>query len=319
MIDHVIVMAASSSRGLESLTRTRPKAMLPILGKPLIAWVMEGYYRANIRRFTVVVGEHEGSVVEWLTTRWHPDVKFNFAPQGHRRGTASTLFATRTLIKEPFVITSCDHLIPEEHIIRLAQYFETHPSDAAALSLLYAPDEALESAGVLLDPRGNVIYISERPIGAHQDYMTTLPVYGFTPRVLDYLDRVPVAEESGERVLATAIQMMIDGGNLVGAIQAEWRMRIETPDDLLRANLHFLNQMEGVNLLSEIPASVRIYPPAYVDPGVVVNSGAELGPNVYLETGTVVGANAILRHTVVLGRQIGRDAHIEGELVSSDR
>ena len=89
---------------MESLTRTRPKAMLPILGKPLIAWVMEGLYRADIRNFTLVVGEHEGVVIEWLTSKWHQDVHFTFAPQGHRRGTASTLIAARGFIDQPFII-----------------------------------------------------------------------------------------------------------------------------------------------------------------------------------------------------------------------
>lgn len=319
MIEHIIVMAASPSRGMESLTRTRPKAMLPILGKPMIAWVMDAYYKADIRQFTVVVGEQEGSVVEWLTTQWHRDVQLRFAPQGIQRGTASTLYATRSLIDAPFIITSCDNLVPEEHIVRLAWYFESHSSDVAVLSLLYSPDEAPETAGVLLDPRGNVMYISEKPIGAHQDFMTTLPVYGFTPEILNYLDRVPVMEEIGGRVLATAIQMMIDDKKVVGAVQADWRIRFETPQDLLNANMHFLHQQLEPCLLSELPPSVQVTPPVYVDTGVVVNNGAQIGPNVYLESGTIIGADSTVKDAVVLGRQIGHNQHIEGQLVSTDR
>ena len=57
--------------------------MLPILGRPMIGWVLENFYQTGIRDFTVVVGEYEGTVVEWLTTDWHSDVKLTFAPQGH--------------------------------------------------------------------------------------------------------------------------------------------------------------------------------------------------------------------------------------------
>lgn len=319
MIDHIIVMAASPSRGMESLTRTRPKAMLPILGKPMIAWVMDTFYRTDIRRFTVVVGEHEGSVVEWLSTKWRQDVQLRFAPQGHQRGTASTLFATRSLIDSPFIITSCDNLVPDEHIMRLAWYFESHPRDTAALSLLYDPQEAPETAGVLLDPRGNVIYISEKPIGAHQDFMTTLPVYGFTPDILKYLDRVPVMEEIGGRVLATAIQMMIDNGQIVGAVQADWSIQLETPEDLLAANMKFLRDMEASSVQSELPPSVQVTPPVYIDPEVVVSNGVHLGPNVYLESGSMIGANCEIKDSVVLGRQISRDQRIEREIVNTDR
>jgi NDP-sugar pyrophosphorylase family protein len=319
MIDHAVIMAATPSRGMESLTRTRPKAMLPILGKPMIAWVMEGFYKANFRKFTVVVGDHEGTVVEWLTSKWHKDVQIMFALQGHRRGTASALFAARAFIDQPFIIASCDNLVPEDHIHRLAEYFETHPSDSAALTLFYAPEDALLSAGVLLGPRGNVAYISEKPFGAHQDFMTTVPVYAFTPHILDYLDRVPVMEESGERVLASAIQQMIDEGNIVGAVQADSRIRLDTPDDLLKANLQLLDELNAHSIMSEVPATAYIHEPVYIDPSVTINNGAQIGPFVYLEAGTVMGINTVIRDSVVLGRRIGTGTVIDGELVSGDR
>ncbi len=318
IIEHVIVMAASPTGQMEPLTRTRPKAMLPIMGKPMIARVMDGYYKAGIRRFTVVVGEGEGSVAEWLHARWHPDAKLAFALRGHLRGTASTLFAARSLIDGPFIIAHCDTLVPEEHVTNLCQYFESHPVDATVLSLHHAPEQAVEAASVLLDPRGHVIYISERPSDAHQAHMTALPVYGFTPRVLDYLERVPITEESGERVLTTAIQMMIDEGHTVGAAEAEWAISLRNPDDLMQANRHFLAQLSAPSLLSDIPTSVEIIPPVHIDPGVVVRAKAHIGPYAYLETGSVVGPETVIRDSMVLGRRIGAGQKIEGQIINED-
>lgn len=318
MIEHAVIMAATPTKGLESLTRTRPKAMLPILGQPIIGRVMDGLYGAGIRQFTIVVGEQEGTVVEWLTTKWHMDAHLTFAPQGHKRGTASTLLAARSFIDRPFIIASCDNLVSAEHILQLAEYFESHPSDAAALTLYYAPESAVPAAVVLLDPRGSVKYISERPVGAHQDYMTTLPIYAFTRDILDYLDRVPIMEESGERALATAIQMMIDDGKLVGAVRAESRIRLDTPEDLLHANLELLEE-HPPTMMSDIPPNVEIKQPIHIDAAVVIGSGAHIGPNVYLESGTVLGANTVIRNSVVLGRRISAGSQIEGELVSGDR
>lgn len=319
MIKHAVIMAATPSRGMESITRTRPKVMLPILGKPLIAWVMEGLYKANIRRFTIVVGEHEGTAVEWLMANWHSDVQLTFAPQGHRRGTASALIAARGFIEDPFIITSCDNLVPETHISGLTEYFESRPSDAAALTLYYAPDDAIFTAGVLLDPRGNVAYISEKPFGAHQDYMTTLPLYAFTPDIMSYLDRVPIVEESGERALAAAIQMMIDDGKLVGAVQVESRIRIDTPHDLLQANLQLLSETHAHTVKSEVPPNAHIEEPVYIDSSVMIGNGARVGPQVYLESGTVLGANTVVANSVILARRISGGTTINGELVAGDR
>ncbi len=317
MIEHVVVMAAVPNTRIESLTRTRPKAMLPILGKPMITRVMEGYYNTGIRRFTVVVGEQEGSVVEWLVNRWHPDAQLSFAPQGHQRGTASTLFAIRSLIDEPFIITSCDILLPEQHVVDLCRYFETHSSDVAVLSLLYAPDEISEAADVLLGPRGDVMYISEQPAGAHQDYRAALPVYGFTPQVFEYLDKVPLMEKSGQRIISAAIQEMIDDQQLVGAVETEWRIRLDTPEDLLQANTWLMEELQMTGLLSDVPTSVEIISPVYVDPGVVVGKGTILGPNVYLETGSVIGPNVVIRNSLVLGSTVAGNQSIEGQIVSS--
>jgi NDP-sugar pyrophosphorylase family protein len=296
IIEHVIVMAASPTGQMEPLTRTRPKAMLPIMGKPMIARVMDGYYKAGIRRFTIVVGEGEGSVAEWLHARWHPDAKLAFALRGHLRGTASTLFAARSLIDGPFIIAHCDTLVPEEHVTNLCQYFESHPVDATVLSLHHVPEQTVEAASVLLNPRGHVIYISERPSDAHQAHMTALPVYGLT----------------------TAIQMMIDEGHTVGAVEAAWAISLRNPDDLMQANRHFLAQLSAPSLLSDIPTSVEIIPPVHIDPGVVVRAKAHIGPYAYLETGSVVGPETVIRDSMVLGRRIGAGQKVEGQIINED-
>jgi phosphoenolpyruvate phosphomutase len=51
-----VVLAASRGRGLESVTTDRPKVMLPIAGKPLLRWLIDGFKKENIHNITVVGG-----------------------------------------------------------------------------------------------------------------------------------------------------------------------------------------------------------------------------------------------------------------------
>jgi phosphoenolpyruvate phosphomutase len=51
-----IVLAASRGSGLEALTAERPKVMLPIAGKPLLRWLVDGFKKENINDITVVGG-----------------------------------------------------------------------------------------------------------------------------------------------------------------------------------------------------------------------------------------------------------------------
>lgn len=51
-----VVLAASRGRGLEAITTDRPKVMLPIAGKPLLRWLVDGFKKENINDITVVGG-----------------------------------------------------------------------------------------------------------------------------------------------------------------------------------------------------------------------------------------------------------------------
>jgi len=51
-----VVLAAGRGRGLEALTIDRPKVMLPIAGKPLLRWLVDGFKKEHINDITVVGG-----------------------------------------------------------------------------------------------------------------------------------------------------------------------------------------------------------------------------------------------------------------------
>ena len=51
-----VVLAASRGGGLEAMTAERPKVMLPIAGKPLLRWLVDGFKKENINDITVVGG-----------------------------------------------------------------------------------------------------------------------------------------------------------------------------------------------------------------------------------------------------------------------
>jgi len=51
-----LVLAASRGKGLEAITTDRPKVMLPIAGKPLLRWLIDGFKKESINDITVVGG-----------------------------------------------------------------------------------------------------------------------------------------------------------------------------------------------------------------------------------------------------------------------
>ncbi|MGB6308649.1 MAG: phosphoenolpyruvate mutase [Steroidobacteraceae bacterium] len=51
-----VILAASRGRGLEAITTDRPKVMLPIAGKPLLRWLIDGFKKESVNAITVVGG-----------------------------------------------------------------------------------------------------------------------------------------------------------------------------------------------------------------------------------------------------------------------
>jgi len=51
-----IVLAASRGKGLEAVTEDKPKVMLPVAGKPLLRWLVDGFKQHGVNDITVVGG-----------------------------------------------------------------------------------------------------------------------------------------------------------------------------------------------------------------------------------------------------------------------
>lgn len=51
-----IVLDASRGKGLEAVTEDKPKVMLPVAGKPLLRWLVDGFKKQGVNDITVVGG-----------------------------------------------------------------------------------------------------------------------------------------------------------------------------------------------------------------------------------------------------------------------
>ncbi len=315
MIEQAVILAAGRGVRLGPLTEDRPKAMLPVLGKPIVARVMDRIRDAGIKRFVVVVGEHEGAIAAYLNSSWHPEVEIKFVLQTEATGTADAIAAAERCLDGPFLLSSCDNLTPPGFTSALIERFGEWDGDMV-IGLVRAPaDEIRHSAAVTIDG-DRVIGITEKP-DEPQDGFAGILVYACGLRVLDYLKRVPVSLR-GEREASQAVQMLIEDGGKVGYCIADWRLHMTTDLDLLHINRQLLREGVDAHILSEIPMSVEIVPPVRVDPGVSVGQGARLGPGVYLETGSVVGQNAVVEDSVILSGGIVRAGEqIRGQIISA--
>ncbi|MBN2469684.1 MAG: NDP-sugar synthase, partial [Anaerolineae bacterium] len=127
MIRQAIILSGREAAGLGALVRDRPRAMLPVLGKPVIARVVERLYRAGVQRFVIILGAHEGQVASTLQFVKPQAVELIFVVQPlASRGLAGALAAAAVHLHpdEPFVLTEADVVVPGIFVEQLLQRFQ---------------------------------------------------------------------------------------------------------------------------------------------------------------------------------------------------
>ena len=83
-----VILAAGEGMRVRPLTRSRPKAMIPIANRPIIDYVIHSLVRNGIRDITVVVGYKKEQVIRYLNGL---DLPVRVVVQERQLGTAHAL------------------------------------------------------------------------------------------------------------------------------------------------------------------------------------------------------------------------------------
>ncbi len=314
MIEQAVIIAAGGAVRLGPLTKDRPKAMLPVLGKPIVVRIMDRMREAGIHRFVVVVGEYEGAVAAYLNTSWVPEAKVQIVLQPSPRGVANALDCAAGYITGPFLVATCDNLTPPDHVANLIKRFNEQSVDMVISVVSGLVGDVADLPGVTTEGDRVTNFSSDAPRSRRGLAAFTLHACG--KRILNHLNGGTHGTQTNFE-LCTAIQGLITSGGKIGYYNAEWHMHLAKELDLLTINKRLLREGRDTHILSEIPSSVQITPPVRIDPKVSVSPGAKLGPNVYLETGASVGQDAVIWDSMILSNAaVGDKEILHGQLVS---
>ena len=133
-----MILAAGRAQRLAPLTDRTHKALLPIGGRSMLAWMLEALHLAGVRRVALVVGHCADQVLAAagrapagmaIETLHNPD---------YAKGSALSLLAARDALRGPTLIMDADVLFPRVFLARLL-------GSPAPNALLI--DEGLEDTG----------------------------------------------------------------------------------------------------------------------------------------------------------------------------
>ena len=314
-----VILAAGKGSRLHPITTTRSKAMLPVLGRPIVERVMETLHRNGVQEFIVVVSEPDSDVARYFATESELGAEIQIVCQHERLGMANALGQAAHLIHGDFVLSACDNLVSEDHVAELLAAHQREPNVQGTLSVMHVDESLLGRTGIVDVQNGRVTRILEKP--RPEDAPTniaSLPLYLFKPSILDLLPEVQLSER-GEYELQDAIQMLIDRSGSVQYVFTAGRLTLTGPADLLAINRHYL--LNGHNRPQLAPYTVEnnthLITPLRIERGTVIGEGCVIGPRVYIERDCRIGNNVTIKDAVILREsEVSDGSMIVGEVIS---
>lgn len=312
----IVVLAAGRGTRLMPVTRNRSKAMVPVLGRPLVELALEPWISRGLTDVVFVVGPDDEEIRAHFGDGGRHGIKTRFVEQSERKGMAHALSVAAPCLTGDFALTACDSLVSDDHV---GDLLAAQCDGSTVLSLLDVPSELVsKSAAVELD--GNrVTRIVEKPIGDVAPSNTvSLPHYILPHRALDLLVSLEPSPR-GEIELQSAIQLLIEGGDRVVGAEASERLQVSDSEDLRRLNLDRLRSAASSGSFPDGAAGFGavIDGPVLIEDGVVMGGGCRIGPAVYLETGCSIGDEVEIMNSVVLrGAWVDSGSRIEEQLLS---
>lgn len=221
-MDAVIPAAGRGSR-LGELTADRPKGLVDVAGRPLLAHVFETAVDAGADELVVIVGYEAAQIVDRFGDDFE-DVPITHVHQRERLGLGHAVLQAEPHVDGAFLLVNGDNVFTGSVAPAVAAVGKADAATAvAATTGVSETDEA-----------GRVTGLVEKPAEPPSTLVTTgcyvLPADVFHACAL----LRPSAE--GEYQLSEAVELLVRAGYEVATVRVGERVNVNTPGDVERAS-----------------------------------------------------------------------------------
>ena len=344
-IRKAVVTAAGLGTRLLPATKAQPKEMLPLVDKPIIQYVVEEAVASGIEQIIIVTGRGKRAIEDHFDIAF--ELEYFLSQKGNNGaltemrqisdladicyirqkaplGQGHAILVTKYLVgNEPFAVFFADDVIDNAIpcMKQMMAVYERYKCSVVAVQEV--PREAIARYGVVAaQPIDDRIYRvtgfveKPRPEEAPSN-ISSLPLYCFSPRILDYLPEVPRSPR-GEYELQDAIQMLIERDGRVGGVTCKRRLTLTNAADLLAINRHYLMRTDRPQIAPQtVGLNTQLVTPLRIESGTVIGANSVIGPNVYIERDCRIGDGVTICNAVVLRETVVPDgATVVDQVVS---
>lgn len=290
-----------------------PKVLHPLMGKPLVSYVIESCKRIRSDRILIVVGYQADRVREKL------GADFEYVEQSRQLGTGHALMMAVEKLKgfrgNLLVLAGDTPFLTGEILKRLVKRHQQ--TGAAATMMTTIMDPPLTYGRIVRNATGGLLRIVEErdatPDEKKIKEINTSHYIFQTEKVLPLLSKLGTGNDQGEYYLTDIIEMLVKRNELVETLTSDDpsvlmginnRKHLAEAQAWLQARVTDGLMENGVTLID--PKSVCIEPGVRIGPDTVVHPFTTLAGNTRIGSGCVIGPCVRIENT-----RIGDNCRIE--------
>ena len=319
-----MLLAAGEGARLLPLTINRPKALLPVFGKPVVGYMLDFLRDSGIKEVAINLHHQGRKIRDRLGTGSDYGVRITWSEEERLLGTAGSLSPLEYFFDETFVVVHGDNLAS----LDLAAIIDFHKRSGGTCTIALTQGlDPLKCGIAALDEDGRVTRFKEKPAPdeVFSDKINA-GIYVLEPEIFSHIRDGEVCDFGAD----VFPRLVSSGGGIYGTMIDGYLCDVGLPEQWLKAHRDILDERTGVEVPGTkqedrriwLEADCALHPraevtaPVYVGARACVREGAVVGEGAVIGNDCIIGENArvagsILGHNV----HIGPDARVEDSII----
>jgi glucose-1-phosphate thymidylyltransferase len=284
-----LILSGGKGTRLRPFTYTGAKQLVPLANKPVLFYAIEDLVEAGIESIGIVISPETGDQVKATVGDGSLfGAQISYILQDAPRGIAHGIKIAQDFIgDDAFVLFLGDNFLREGIVPQVKAF---HDGGLNAQIILYSMDDPSSMGVAVLDEKGRVIRLVEKPKQFISPY-AVIGIYMFDRHVFEAVNSIKPSAR-GELEITETIQYLIDHGYHVGAQPLTgWWIDTGKTSDILEANRLILDILE-TKISGQVSGDSRIEGRVVLEAGAQVINSTVRGP-------AIIGAQTRIENAYV--------------------
>lgn len=306
------ILAAGSGENLYPYTANVPKAMLSVMGKPLLEYTIDRLKAHKITEITIVVGPFAEQIRSYFKSGDDFGVALHYKTQEQKGIDGAVLALAGDFAGEDlFVLTHTDIIADYGLLTRTLNAVDNLGAD---MGVAVALQKEIQDFGVVtLNSRGLVKEVYPSGEAGKGNYVVA-GTFVLSGKIFTYLQKGIPFNQCFNAFIK-------DGGTVAGGIWNDRWVDVGHPWDLLRATDMLLGGITETRIhpSAEIAPTATLSGPIVIEEGVKILNGAVIRGPVHLRKGCMIGNNSLIRDGTVIGEHsiVGMSCEIKHSILDA--